>query len=636
MGCGASTPKSSGSSQQDGDRPSPPSNLDAAIPNPSNSKEVGRAVSAPAHIVKPTKRVVEQKPVSEPVRRLSREESDGNGQEEDLARTISDNTRLKIFSALDKDGSGVLEPWELEPWLLSNTVNRLLFGTLDADGSNTLDGDELMRGIWNLGSDKLDEDSICKLVREVDVNGDGEVALDEFLELVKTPPGPTDESKPHLVLNFDVNQTILIMDSVSGSDMRTMLNEVIANAAWGRVLESEGDTIPRWELVSSKPELKSPEVGLKTYYQFVLQDLEAKDWRAMVRGFTLPNAPGNSLSHFVDELETALSIPPAVAEAAGSELLASLGLEAGRWALLPSFLHCMRSLKRTGRSFSVCFRTFGTDLCRIVREWNALCENRHPFFIGQEAVVLDGSDGAPDYRISLSPGSKSCGTWLRNNEQMSLVLGSIEQPPIDETVDSSSIRAFYEEKQEEPIELLPTTEVARGYLQEKLSTPGQGCALALRDYYPAWSHVGRQASGGKPFFVDPKDVNVLQIFVDDHVLSCDAKIIDARCSFSKYSHQMPIGAIFGVHLIRAEPLKSIVDKEYFSEAFAAAEAAWRTACHRRRALAEAVALFAAAMATGTPLNFLRKNEVTLRRYEPWAVCPEVMLASDVSILEDGE
>lgn len=40
-------------------------------------------------------------------------------------------------------------------------------------------------------------------------------------------------------------------------------------------------------------------------------------------------------------------------------LLESLGLSGGQCMLLPSFMECLRGLTTQGRTFSVCFRTFG-------------------------------------------------------------------------------------------------------------------------------------------------------------------------------------------------------------------------------------------------------------------------------------
>ena len=66
-----------------------------------------------------------------------------------------------------------------------------------------------------------------------------------------------------------------------------------------------------------------------------------------------------------------MALPPHVAAAASEEELSRLGLSGGQFQLLPAFLHALRELKRGGRSFSVCFRTFGTDLVKIAPEFNA-------------------------------------------------------------------------------------------------------------------------------------------------------------------------------------------------------------------------------------------------------------------------
>ena len=46
--------------------------------------------------------------------------------------------------------------------------------------------------------------------------------------------------------------------------------------------------------------------------------------------------------------------------------------------LLTSFFELLRKLKIDGRSFSVCFRSFGTDLIHMEKEYNSFCEGRHP------------------------------------------------------------------------------------------------------------------------------------------------------------------------------------------------------------------------------------------------------------------
>ena len=125
----------------------------------------------------------------------------------------------------------------------------------------------------------------------------------------------------------------------------------------------------------------------------------------------------------------------------GSPSATAAGLEGEHCLLLPSFLALLRQLKRDGRSFSVCFRTFGRDLGRLESEYNALCTDTHPLFPAEEGappLKMDGSDGAPDMRMDLSGNGTSCGAFFRASsgtpeEDVKLAFGVIQRP-----------RAFYD------------------------------------------------------------------------------------------------------------------------------------------------------------------------------------------------
>ena len=92
--------------------------------------------------------------------------------------------------------------------------------------------------------------------------------------------------------------------------------------------------------------------------------------------------------------------------------------------LIPSFFDLLVHLKRSGRSFTVCFRTFGEDLPSVAEDYNNFCEGKHPLY---PDVRMDGSDGSPDYRFSVTDGSKTCGTFHRDDNTISLILGTLEQ-----------------------------------------------------------------------------------------------------------------------------------------------------------------------------------------------------------------
>eukprot|EP00929_Paragymnodinium_shiwhaense_P016115 TRINITY_DN124306_c0_g1_i1.p1 TRINITY_DN124306_c0_g1~~TRINITY_DN124306_c0_g1_i1.p1 ORF type:complete len:628 (+),score=119.38 TRINITY_DN124306_c0_g1_i1:66-1949(+) len=479
---------------------------------------------------------------------------------------------------------------------LSVEAETKLFDLLDKDGSGQLDAQELSAVLLAMDRPELDEDAVNALICEVDVNGDCVVARSEFAALLNSPHPPEQDFEPHLVLHFDVNQTVLMIDSITKSSSGDMLNEVIANASWGRLSEetgSDGTKQMRWELMTSEPTLQAPSTDLKTYTQFVVQTKPKNERRSTIRSFTKPGQPGEALASHVERLEAALRLPPDVLADSTLEDLERLGLESGNHLLLRSFMHALRELKKAGRSFSVVFRTFGCDLGKIADEFNALCEDRHPLFSScsspKNVVRLDGKDGLPDMRMDLSSGGHGSGTFIRNPEtgEVSLVWGSLEQPS-PEQVTGGKAEEFYAERGVK-VNIISGSVNARESLKSLLHERGSGRCIALRDYYPAWEAAGRKASAGKPLFLESRDTSVLQIFFDDHILPNDACIIDVRHADDLHASQRappPVGSVFGTHLIRAEPLRSILDTDYFLGAIAAAEKRWHQAWDRRRSLVE--------------------------------------------------
>ena len=185
---------------------------------------------------------------------------------------------------------------------------------------------------------------------------------------------------------------------------------------------------------------------------------------------------------------------------------------------------------------------------------------------------MDGSDGGVDMRIDLGP--SGVGTWVRDaGGTLSLVLGTLKQPTLGAAAD---LRSFY--GGEANLELIRGAPAAMERLRSELSRPGR--CLALRDFYPAWSASGCEAHGGKPLFLGGA-ADRLEIFLDDHIMAHDAHIVDVRKEQDPDGLPMPIGATYGTHLHRAEPLESIVDAQYFVRAIEAAEASWKL-YHRRR------------------------------------------------------
>ena len=81
--------------------------------------------------------------------------------------------------------------------------------------------------------------------------------------------GATGNQKPHLVLNFDVNNTVVMLDSATGADSKGLIAMVLSNSAWGSIeLDAEGQPIS-WTCQWSELTTEKLMAGLQTYTEFL-------------------------------------------------------------------------------------------------------------------------------------------------------------------------------------------------------------------------------------------------------------------------------------------------------------------------------------------------------------------------------
>ena len=104
-----------------------------------------------------------------------------------------------------------------------------------------------------------------------------------------------------------------------------------------------------------------------------------------------------------------------------------------------------------------------------------------------------------------------------------------------------------------------------------------------------------------------------------------------RRADSPASAALPIGAVLGSHLIKAEPLLSIVEPGYFDGKVRAAEAAWRQSSQWRRALADALKRW-------DPVNNKASagEDTVALSYVPHHETEHVALANETTYDEDYE
>jgi hypothetical protein len=70
----------------------------------------------------------------------------------------------------------------------------------------------------------------------------------------------------------------------------------------------------------------------------------------------------------------------------------------GQRRILPSFFQLLLHLQASRRSFTIVFRTFGTDLRDVIEELNMFATGQHPSYPG---VRMDGTDGVTDLRMEM-------------------------------------------------------------------------------------------------------------------------------------------------------------------------------------------------------------------------------------------
>ena len=94
-----------------------------------------------------------------------------------------------IMNAIDKDKNKCIEYEEFISatinldMLLSDKYLRLAFNSYDKDGSQLLSVDEIKKALGLIEGEE-DNDVIKKIIKEIDINGDGQISFDEFKQLM--------------------------------------------------------------------------------------------------------------------------------------------------------------------------------------------------------------------------------------------------------------------------------------------------------------------------------------------------------------------------------------------------------------------------------------------------------------------
>uniref|UniRef100_A0A8C2ICC5 Si:dkey-32e6.3 n=1 Tax=Cyprinus carpio TaxID=7962 RepID=A0A8C2ICC5_CYPCA len=164
--------------------------------------------------------------------------------------------------------------------------------------------------------------------------------------------------------------------------------------------------------------------------------------------------------------------------------------------ILPSFFQMLQDLASQGLEFSILFRTFGSDLPRVLNAVRrAVEQGSHPLFPNLPALKL---------RVNVTAGHIKCSskgaTLIRGEDHVS------------------------------------TRDGERQVYQYLSSAEGLG---GFQDNFDWWAQNTYSILGGKPLWIDPFDHKVQHIFIDDNIRQNDEdtivhpKVLDVCFLFSR-------------------------------------------------------------------------------------------------------
>eukprot|EP00941_MAST-03F_sp_MAST-3F-sp1_P002922 g2922.t1 len=347
----------------------------------------------------------------------------------------------------------------------------------------------------------------------------------------------------------------------SNIDLPTMMNSIVSECCWGPPppaqdivsslnleeklkLAKEWSSLPNISLQTEKPP-ESP-VGSMTYGEYLEFGicLPKKNRHFFKNNFTESNHAGAKFRENYEELMAIMKAKerPPLPHSTDSPY----------HFILPSFFNLVTTLHQNGRDFGIVFRTFGIDLEEVCFEFNRFCEGKHPLSKG---ILLDGSDGGIDRRVSLPYGT---GHWSRTK-------------PFDvkgKHDDGISLTLVDEESK-----FVRNVKGAKQCLQsiEKYVFGNSGArTLALQDDWPYWARNGEADNSGKILLVrnpltDLHEATdgIHHIFFDDNIERSRSHIVDARDFLS--GEALKFENTKGIWLVKAEPLHAIGNESYFVE-----------------------------------------------------------------------
>ena len=400
-----------------------------------------------------------------------------------------------------------------------------------------------------------------------------------------------EKNLPHLILNFDINKTIILKDKTKNLDFESCVKSCIVDYAWGVYNESSKE----WKLTENYLSFKKPRPELWNYYKYMKikytskteEEIPDREERAKINQeiknfkdklfiqFLDKGQPGEKLSNIYQEYLNKVKIPKEISDEINKKNSKFPPFYKEIYDndyifIFPSLFKSIVELISQNRIFTIIFRTFGLDFNDVIKEYNSFCEGTHPLFNDSyknyPKIKLNGENGSKDYRIT----ERNIGIIYRFDENINniyLVLGCLERIKKIKTPEELFNHYNIQIKNKE-INIIKGGKDIFEFIN-KNSTEGNINSFCINDHYETWFKYDKKAICGKPMLIDSENKDIEVFFFDDHIKPGELSIVDCRDIYSGKS--IDNENFYNKYLIKVDTLKAAEDENYFWDIIKKAE-----------------------------------------------------------------
>lgn len=379
-----------------------------------------------------------------------------------------------------------------------------------------------------------------------------------------------DNKDPILIINMDINRTIIFKDKAKGSSLESSIKLSITQEVWGTIDKKTNKWILYNDKISLEPPNDDPE--LITYFDYLKKNNKTKtpkeipdnneralinlkikrEWEKMCDKFFDRGQPGESLYPKYISILNKQKISDNIINTDEFKKFKDI-YENNFKFIFPSLFNLMIELQKSGRIFTIIFRTFGQDFSDLYLEFNSFCEGKHPLY---KNIYFDGSHNSFDHRII----KETTGSFHRLlNDCISnifFVIGDYEHPYINTPED---LYKYYDGKIDKD-KIIQGGENIFKYING-FSNNKKNNSFFISDDFSAWFKHDRKKEYGKPIFFDPDNKKYHFIFFDDNIESKPTSIVD--CKNISNGKTLENKDIIGKYLIKVDPVEAAVNDNYF-------------------------------------------------------------------------